>query len=155
MIGFHHSICIFIGPYSSLLVTDPQPPLKDKSGWNRSYWLQWVPLQTCLEILDITGSRLLKVLRTVRDGIRNRRDRNKCKQCGEGPGWPTVSGFRPVLKELAYAEMNMGINHIFISKRVPLERLSQTLIICLTQGSLRWDGADMCNCVAHAKAGVI
>ncbi len=28
MIGFHRSVCIFIRPYSILLVADPQPPLK-------------------------------------------------------------------------------------------------------------------------------
>jgi len=108
MIEFHRSVCIFIRPYSILLIADPQPLLKDRL-WSRSYWLQWVPLQTCLEILDITASRLLKVLCTVRDGIRNRRDRNECKQRGEGPGWPIWSQARAQGAGICWNEY--GINH--------------------------------------------
>lgn len=42
----------------------------------------------------------------------------------QAAGVRDLSGFRPVLKELAYAETNTGINQRFISIHVLLRRLS-------------------------------
>lgn len=57
----------------------------------------------------------------------------------QAAGGRDLFGFRPVLKKLAYAEMNTGINQRFISIHVLLRRLSYALITRTTQGSFRED----------------